>query len=63
MATTEETEIRKEIAGQRERLTEAVADLRDEIGHAADTGKKVGAAVAAVGGLATVLKIARRLRD
>jgi len=57
-----ETEIRKEIAGEREQLTEAVASLREELGHAADRGKKVGAAVGAVAGLATVVKIVRRIR-
>lgn len=61
MATTE-TEIRKEIAGERLQLTEAVAELREELGHAADRGKKVGAAVGAVAGVATVVKVVRRLR-
>lgn len=61
MAT--ETEIRKEIAGEREQLTEAVASLREELGHAADRGKKIGAAVGAVASLATVVKLVRRFRN
>ena len=60
MAT--ESEIRRELAGERERLSEAVAALRGELGHAADRGKKVGAALGAVASLAAVAKIARRLR-
>jgi len=60
MAT--ETEIRKEIAGEREQLTEAVASLRAELGHAADRGKKVGAAVGAVAGAATIVRIVRQIR-
>ena len=61
MATTEETEIRKEIAGERVQLTEAVATLREELGHAADRGKKVGAAVGAATGAAIAAKIVLRL--
>jgi len=60
MAT--ETEIRRELAGERERLTDAVTTLREELGHAAERGKKVGAAVGAVAGLAAAAKIVRRLR-
>jgi hypothetical protein len=60
MAT--ETEIRRELAGEREQLTDAVTTLREELGHAAERGKKVGAAVGAVAGLAAVAKIVRRLR-
>jgi hypothetical protein len=57
-----ETEIRRELAGEREQLTDAVADLREELGHAAERGKKVGVAVGAVAGIATALRIVRRLR-
>jgi len=60
MAT--EADIRKELAGERQQLTHAVADLREELGHAADRGKRVGMAVAAAGGLATVAKLALKLR-
>lgn len=62
MATETETEIRKEIAGERRQLTEAVASLRAELGHAADRGKKVGAAVGAVAGVATLFRIVRQIR-
>ena len=55
MGTTTETEIRNELAGEREQLTGAVAELRDELGHA---GKRVGMAVAA----ATLVKVLLRLR-
>jgi len=60
MAT--KTDIRKELAGERQQLTHAVADLREELGHAADVGKRVGMAVAAAGGLATVARVALKLR-
>jgi hypothetical protein len=60
MAT--ESEIRRELAGERKQLTEAVATLREELGHAADRGKKVGAAVSAVAGLAGAAKLVLRLR-
>jgi hypothetical protein len=57
-----ETEIRNEIAGERRQLTEAVGSLREELGHVADRGKKVGVAVGAAAGVATVVKLVRRLR-
>ena len=60
MAT--ETEIRKEIAGEREQLTEAVASLREELGHAAERGKKVGAAVGAAVTAAAVVRVVLKLR-
>jgi hypothetical protein len=60
MAT--ETEIRRELAGERKQLTEAVATLRDELGHAVDRGKKIGAAVSAVAGLAGAAKLVLRLK-
>jgi len=60
MAT--ETEIRKEIAGEREQLTEAVASLREELGHAAERGKKVGAAVGAALTAAAVVRVVLKLR-
>lgn len=60
MAT--KTEIRKDLAGERDRLSEAVAELRGELGHAAERGKRVGMAVAAAGSLATAAKIVLRLR-
>jgi hypothetical protein len=60
MAT--ETEIRRELAGEREQLTDAVATLREEFGHAADRGKKLGAAVGAAAGAAAAAKLLLRLR-
>jgi hypothetical protein len=58
----ETDEIRRELAGERDQLTEAVAQFREELGHAADRGKKVGAAVGAVAGIAAVAKLVGRLR-
>ncbi|HKT43282.1 MAG TPA: hypothetical protein VJQ85_00665 [Gaiellaceae bacterium] len=52
-----ETEIRKEIAGEREQLTDAVKSLREELSTA---GKKAGAAVGALVAAKVVLKIVRR---
>jgi hypothetical protein len=60
MAT--ETEIRRELAGERAQLTDAVATLRDELGHAADRGKKLGAAVGATAGALAAVKLLLRLR-
>jgi hypothetical protein len=60
MAT--ESEIRRELAGERAQLSAAVEELREEIGHATERGKKIGAAVGAVAGLAAVAKIVRRFR-
>jgi len=60
MAT--ETEIRKELAAERQQLTHAVEDLRGELARAADLGRRAGMAVAAAGGLATVAKLALKLR-
>jgi len=60
MAT--ETEIRQELAGEREQLTHAVATLREELGHVAERGKKVGAAVGAAAGAAAAAKLLLRLR-
>ncbi len=58
----DESEIRRELAGEREQLTSAVFSLREELGHVADRGKKVGTAVAAVGSLAAAVRVVRRLR-
>jgi len=60
MAT--DTDIRKELAGERQQLTHAVDDLREELGHAAERGKQAGMALAAAGGLLTVAKLALKLR-
>jgi hypothetical protein len=60
MAT--ESEIRRELAGERKQLTEAVATLREELGQAADRGKKVGAAFGAAASAAAAAKLLLRLR-
>jgi ABC-type transporter Mla subunit MlaD len=60
MAT--ETEIRRELAGEREQLTDAVTTLREELGHVAERGKKFGAAVGAAAGAAAAAKLLLRLR-
>ena len=57
------TEIRKELAGERDQLSAAVAELRGELGQAAERGRRVGMVVAAAGGLATAAKIVLRLRS
>jgi hypothetical protein len=65
MAT--EPELKREIAEERRELTNAVADLRGELNHTAERGKRVGTMVAAVTGAAlairTALKIRRRFQD
>jgi hypothetical protein len=65
MAT--EPELKREIADERRELTNAVADLRGEIGQATERGKQIGIKVGAVTGallaLRTALRIRRRHRD
>ena len=62
-----EPELRQEIAEERRKLTNAVADLRKEIDHTAERGKQVGVMVGAAVGAAiairTALRIKRRLED
>ena len=62
MAT--ESELKREIAEERRELTNAVASLREELGQAAERGKKLGTAVAAATGAAlaarTLLKLRRK---
>ena len=60
MAT--ESELRREIADERRELTNAVTDLRDELGQTAERGKKLGTAVGAVTGAALALRTLVRLR-
>jgi hypothetical protein len=55
MAT--ETEIRKEIAGERAQLTDAVSSLREEL---AGARKKAGAAVGALVAAKIALRLLRR---
>jgi len=60
MAT--ESELRREIADERRELTDAVASLREELGHTAERGKRIGATVGAVAGAALALRTALRIR-
>jgi hypothetical protein len=60
MAT--ESELRREIADERRELTNAVADLRDELGQTAERGKKLGTALGAVTGAALAIRTVLRLR-
>ena len=60
MAT--DNDIRRELAGERTQLTDAVADLREELGHVADRGKKVGVAFGALTGAVAAARLALRLR-
>ena len=65
MAT--EPDLKREIADERRELTNAVADLREEIGQATERGKQVGIVIGAVTGallaVRTALKIRRRHRE
>ena len=62
-----ESELREEIAAEREELTNAVGALREEIDHTAERGKRIGIAVGAVAGamltIRTALRIRRHFRD
>ena len=60
MAT--EPELRREIADERRKLTNAVADLRKELDETAERGKQVGAMVGAVVGAAIAIRTALRIR-
>jgi hypothetical protein len=65
MAT--EPDLRREIADERRELTNAVSDLREELGNTAERGKQLGVMVGAVAGaliaVRTALKIRRRHQD
>lgn len=62
-----ESELRQGIADERRELTDAVASLREELGHTAERGKKLGTAVGAVTGAAlaarTLLRLRRRAKN
>jgi hypothetical protein len=60
MAT--EPELRQEIAEERRKLTNAVADLRKELDDTAERGKQVGVMVGAVVGTAIAIRTALRIR-
>ena len=57
-----ESELRQGIADERRELTDAVASLREELGHTAERGKKLGTAVGAVTGAALAARTLLRLR-
>jgi hypothetical protein len=58
-----ESELREEIASDREGLTEAVSSLRSELEHTAERGKWVGVALGAALAVRTALKVRRRFKD
>jgi hypothetical protein len=62
-----ESDLRREIADERRELTNAVADLREELDKTAERGKRVGALVGAAAGtllaVRTALRIRRRFGD
>ena len=62
-----EPDLRREIADERRELTNAVADLREELDKTAERGKQIGVMVGAAAGallaLRTALKIRRRHQD
>jgi hypothetical protein len=58
-----ESELREEIASEREGLTEAVSSLRSELEHTAERGKWVGVALGAALAVRTALKVRRRFKD
>lgn len=57
-----ESDLRREIADERRKLTDAVEALREELGHTAERGKRIGATVGAVAGAALALRTALRIR-
>ncbi|HEY2354765.1 MAG TPA: hypothetical protein VGH79_07710 [Gaiellaceae bacterium] len=56
-----EPEIRQELAEERRELKEAVAELRGELDHKAEQGKKVAVVAAAATGALVVARIALKL--
>jgi len=60
MAT--ESEIRRELAGERKQLTDAVATLREELGLAVGRGKRVSAVFGGVASAAAAAKLLLGLR-
>ena len=57
-----EAELRQEIADERRKLTNAVADLRQEIDHTAEHGKRIGVMVGAFTAAALTIRTALRIR-
>ena len=58
-----ESELRQEIAGEREQLAEAVDSLREELNETAERGKRIGIVVGVVAGAIIVAKKLRHRRD
>jgi hypothetical protein len=58
-----ESELREEIAAERQGLTDAVSSLKTELEQTADRGKWVGVALGTALAVRTVLKVRRRFRD
>jgi hypothetical protein len=58
-----ESELREEIAAERQGLTDAVSSLKTELEQTADRGKWVGVALGAALAVRTVLKVRRRFHD
>jgi hypothetical protein len=54
-------EIRQELAEERRQLKEAVADLRNELDHKAEQGKKVAVIAGAATGVVVLTRIALKL--
>ena len=57
-----EDELRQEIADERRKLTNAVADLRQEIDHTAERGKQIGVMIGAFTAAAITVRTALRVR-
>jgi hypothetical protein len=57
-----EAELRQEIADERRKLTNAVADLRQEIDHTTERGKKIGVMIGAVTAATITIRTALRIR-
>ena len=62
-----DSELRQELAHERQELKEAVDDLRGELGSAAERSKRLGARVGAATGAAIaarlLFKLGRRLKN
>jgi hypothetical protein len=57
-----EPKLRQELAEERLELKEAVADLRGELGQAAERGKQLGIRVGAATGAAIAAKLLLKLK-
>jgi hypothetical protein len=57
-----ESELRREVADERQQLSSAVDSLKEEIGNTAERGKTIGVAVGATIGAALALRTALKIR-